>query len=273
MKSIIKAKSFILIVIVLTSMSFSGCTNLKSVIEFSKLAQKSTASFPAIAADIPDSCKRRQVYENGDCDLQLIAKERVLSLHKIMIGYIEVLGTLADDNLVVADAEFDSLKDSVGNIQGLNENQINAASGLAKYVFKLMAGHYQNKKIREIISENNESFQTIVTLLKIDVGDYKDILADEKAAIKNYYETGIKKNGNETLAIMLAKDTWINKVNAIKPKIDAIKAYTKVLDNISKGHQDLYDGKDDLSSKELLKKIYKQGIEFKKLIGEISKVF
>lgn len=276
MKSRIKLKHFV-VVVALTSVFLFGCTNLKSVRRFSELATVSTASFPAIAEDISASCERKQVYlgnDSTDCTKELKAKEDILVLHKIMIEYISVLGTLAEDGLVVTDKEFLSLKGEVSKIDTLDKKQIDAISGLAEYVSNLILGIYQNKKVEKLISENNENFQVLVSTLKTNIdNNYAGILFQEKSRIGNFYDTEIRKNSSEKLAAILAEEVKKKKLKTLEQKEFAITAYVEVLDNISKGHQDLYDGKDNLSSKELLKKILKQGKEFKKLIKEISKAF
>ncbi len=277
MKSITKLKHFVLLV-ALASIFLFGCTNLKSVRKFSESARVSTASFPAIAEDISASCERRQEYVKVDlrvdCTEESKAKEDILILHQVLIDYISVLGTLAEDGLVATDKEFLSLKGEVGKIDGLDKKQIDAISGLAEYVSNLILGIYQNKKVKKIISENNENFQVLVSTMKANVDiNYAGILLQEIKRIEDYYDTEIAKNSQEKLAVILAEEVKKKKLEMLEQKESAITAYVEVLDNISIGHQDLYDGKDNLSSKELLKKIIKQGKEFRKLIKEISKAF
>ena len=104
--------------------------------------------------------------------------------------------------------------------------------------------------------------------------EYELVINLEEDALKDYYNTLIKKyGGKEHIAAILAKEKLDEKLEFLAKREDARVAFKAILDKISQGHQDLFNGKNDLSSEELIKKMIKYGKELTKSIKVISDAF
>ena len=270
----------IVIVVVFSTLfclSLVSCTNMKAVSNFSKLSQKSTEKFPSIAADIHNSCKRRAQYEKEaiDCLEFKNTETALLETHKMLVAYMSSLGTLADDKVVVYDKELDSFEKELIKTNKFDKNQVSAINSLGKIIFKAASSKYVNDKLKNIINDSNENFQTAILAIKDLVEkDYGRIINLEKNALNSYYNTLIKKYGDkEYIAVILAKEKLDEKLEFLKKREVAKDAFKKILENISQGHQDLFEGKEDLSSEELIKKMIQYGKELSKSIKSISDAF
>ena len=172
------------------SLSLLSCANMKAVSDFSKLSQKSTEKFPAIAADIHDSCRRRAKYEKEvpDCLEFKTTTTALLKVNKPLVAYMSSLGTLADDNVVVYDKELDSLGEEFIKTDKFDKSQVNAINGLGKIIFKAASSAYRNDKLKDIIEESNDNFQTVILTFKDIVDkDYGLVISLEENALKDYY--------------------------------------------------------------------------------------
>lgn len=255
----------------------TGCTSMEAVRDFSKLAEDSTASFPAIAVDVQESCQRRAEYEpiRPDCGTFEKSKQAMLNTHWILIDYMNALGTLAADGIVVYRQQLGEFAEAVEEAGAFEPAQVAAVNGLANTLATAATSGYQRRQVREVIDENNQNVQQVIGALKITVNkDYRRTLNLEREAIDSYYGDAIEDSRRkEPLAVLIAEEVKEEKIARVEQKEAVIDDYLQVLDKISQGHQALFDHREDLSSRELVVAMVQYARQLRDNVNALSRAF
>ncbi|MFL6334103.1 MAG: hypothetical protein ACJ754_12390 [Pyrinomonadaceae bacterium] len=219
-------------------------------------------------------------------------EKRLIEANGILFSYLKVMGELAADDLISFDKDFDALGDSFtgGNI--FNAPEVNAVKGLAKFLSKAFAEGYRRKQLKATLEEQNANVQTAAAQLsKIVARDYVEQLELERDQMRSSYKLSIAQykeymgrvaahtaasggaEFQDPLPIIMVKGQWDNEENAIDQKIAAAQAYAKALDGVAKGHQKLYDSRNDLNSKAVLRTVLSYGSAINTSFEDFRKAF
>ncbi|MFH0771540.1 MAG: hypothetical protein V1933_02850 [Candidatus Omnitrophota bacterium] len=255
------------------SLALCGCADLKSIRDFSDISSES-AIYTAFAGDYVKSLERQKGYQSCAEEKEKLDKiiERrkaqlsgLLAIHKEVSDYMSALGQLASDEIISYDKSLDEMHKKMEKIKDENgkpifeKKDMDAFGALSKLLAKAATDAYRQNKLKEIIGLANNDFQELITALKKCVeGGYIESLKNEEEAVKKYYGKILKtaeNNPPQDAAIELLRDRFVEKKDAVDAKINAAESYVKILDKIGKGHQLLYDDRNDISSRLLLSNI------------------
>lgn len=132
-----------------------------------------------------------------------------------------------------------------------------------------MTDHWRRKQLKELIAGSNKPFRVVVDSLQVVVenGFGWDLL-NEKAAIEKYYNTLIMKSSDK--AGIAALEEWRDlRLSTIDARAKAIQSYAQLLRKIAQGHQQLYEGRDDLSKELLLRDMSRYSKDLRTLFNTI----
>ncbi len=261
----------------------SACADLKSIRVF---ADKSAdlAGYTSLSADYPRSVERQKRYQEEkyhaklDEELQKRNAQQpaLLALHKGVEEYMSALGALASDELVSCDQSVDALAGEIKKAKLIDDSKADAFASLTKLIAKASTDLYRQKKLKQIIGEANNDFQTVIIALSDIVGkDFTSSLDNEAVAVDKYYKkiiTIAEKAPPQQAAIELLKERWQERRDEVKVKREACVLYVKTLKSIGEGHQMLFDNKDHLSTKQVANSINAYSKEVSALYKQIKEL-
>lgn len=251
----------------------SGCANLDAVRNFANISAD-TADYQQLVNEYASGpiLEKRYAPERAQPGLDAIAharegqKERLLAAQKVIVTYMATLGALADDKLPDVDKESDALEKSLEKSEFLAEGDAQAgkkssqaAATIVSTLTRSTTDHWRQGRIKKILKEVDPSFQTTIEGLKaiIDM-DFSAALDEEREAIYKYFNAAIadaKARGDTEGLPPIAKVVMEDKLSEIEIKRTAIKTYAKQLETIAQGHKDLASHVDNLSNKELARRL------------------
>lgn len=165
----------------------------------------------------------------------------VKSLHALLAAYMTKLGALADDNLVDVSKQVDGL---VTNLNALpfadteEKEKANAAYGTMLKLVKLPLNAYRHYKIKQLITENDDSVQTLTDLLATSTGSVSIFVTSEKNSVLTWYDNITRAYpipSNVSSAFQWKKDK--DSVAAIyDDKAEAIASYETALRKVAEMH-------------------------------------
>jgi hypothetical protein len=203
----------------------------------------------------------------------------------------------------------DGLKSEVENSPAVKRGYITkptveAAADLTDLLIKAMTEAYRQAKLLEVIGKANTPLQTILADQKRIIQIYKTNLNAELNYVNNYYGNIIRKlnvysqqeerklSGSKNwtsdviyslgniicdenaplekrVALVPLRNEMQAKLKEYKTRMKAADDYIAVLDNIQKGHQQLYDMRNQIKSKMLLSTIDSYSAAIQKLYQDL----
>lgn len=268
----------LLAAVVLALTSLSGCINFGSVKDFAAVSQESAKGFSAIVDDMYGSCMRAATYDPDiatKCAELKQLQPRLLTAHAVLEQYMGAMGKLAGDQVVSYDENLGALESQVNAIKLFKKEQASAVTGLAKFLAKIATDGYRRKKLTEVIQATNGDIQVITDAFKNIVGaDYARILQNEEITTRSFYMTEIHTHKEkEPLAAELAERILKERIAEIQKRKDAAVSYIKIMETISRGHQELFEHRKDLGSKELMKLMWDYARTLAPLVKDMKKAF
>ena len=301
MKSLIHKKEWLLAFACLCFVVLvTGCTNLTAVQEWSKTSLEASQFNEIVAtyADTPVRLKRydelhfkqykrptaaqknmfalrQKVYGTNVIErrIQAEALKKVLS---VVSDYMGALATLSADGTVDYSKNFNALNTEICTLnaklhtsKGISTSTLGAVGSIVQ----MLAKPYQAKQVKHIVELANAPLQTILAgeLRQIIANDFQDDLQTESDNIDLYYDA-LLIDGHPSSAAQDAVMEWREmRREQNTARRHAVTAYLTVLDHISKGHQELYDNRDKLNDKKLIKDLYALVIDLRKQITILAK--
>jgi len=294
--------TYILIVV----LTFSGCVDFTEVTKFAALSQVANSSFPALVADIEDSCKREATYspdaETKDkvlerCENLAKSSDGLLKAQQVLLNYMEALKNLSSDESISFDQKLEALPDALSQ-SGLNDKQVKATSGLATALLDAAMNGYRRKELAKLVGQSDENVAAVTKGLKQVIGSgYLTQLQNEELAINTYYRNaeiaGQSKNasrehvradseceearkehdGLRKLTVLLVEKSRAQDLEVVQKKKDAATAYGKVMDSIAEGHKKLFDSRKQWSTEEFLKLLGPEISDIYSSVQQVSKAF
>lgn len=261
---------------------FAGCVDLSEVGKFAAISESAKIAFPALVADIQNSCSRRADYAPERMREEVLlhcknlgaSQDGLLKAQEVLLNYMEALKNLSSDNTITYGEKLDALPDALSK-SGLDSNQVKATAGLAKKLADAVIGGYRRKEIGKLVGETNEDIQTLTAALnRIITNGYGNELRLEQEAINSFYETNSKEYGKqEPLTLILVKRNWATDLAEVQRKADAAVAYGKIMDSIAHGHNKLYDSRNQWSTATLVKDLSPEISDLYKSTQDMHKAF
>lgn len=253
-----------------------GCSNLEAIREFASISSES-AQYTQLVDVYTQSPTRQKPFQPASMAERLdkMAAEReaqrpeLLALHTLISEYMDSLGQLAADDLVVFDSEIDLLGKELSDRKILSSEQGDAYAKIARILTTMAADRWRKRKLSKLIEKSNADFQIVVGALKDIVSkDFRSSIENEEIAIAKYYDGRIaeaKATPPQQAGIAALEELRDKRIVGIHSKIDAVDAYTEILNKIAQGHQRLYDQRRALSRKDLIQEVKRDSKTLRKL--------
>jgi hypothetical protein len=284
----------------------SGCIDFAEVTKFAALSQAANSSFPALVADIEDSCKRQATYSPdsvtkdkvlASCENLAKSRDGLLKAQQVLLNYMEALKNLSSDESISFDQKLDALPDALSK-SGLDDKQVKATSGLAKALLDAAVNGYRRKELAKLVGQSDEDVAAVTTGLKKVIGSgYLIELQNEELAINTYYKDAEMGRGSEDaprehvgtdaeskearqehdslrkLTVLLVEKSRAQDLEAVQKKKDAAIAYSKIMDSIAEGHKKLFDSRKQWSTEEFLKLLGPEISDIYSSVQQVRKAF
>jgi hypothetical protein len=269
----------------------AGCSDPTAVRRFASVAKTAGESFSLIADDFPRSCERRERYRllgNWRSDLDSLDEEttrscakytkaapRLIGANRVLVRYLTALGELSAGDLVTYDDSLGELAKALDATGMLDENGVGAAKSVCAVLADMSAGKWRRNKLGSVIEKTNPDIQTLAAALRGIISiDYAQLLDDESEAARKFYLGTIRDyRDDEPLTSVLIYDKWQKEEGTIENKRHAAETYVKVLDKIAKGHQELFDRRGQLDTKEARKLLLKHVTAIEELLTGVQGAF
>lgn len=240
-----------------------GCADLTAIREFGTISAES-AAYRRLLHDYvtaPDRLKRFEP-EARRADLARRTRERAAQAQLLMlrqaavVAYMDTLGKLAADDLVVYDKRVDALAGALKANAFAQERDADAFAAIAKVVAKAVSDEWRQKQLQTVIADHNPHLQALIVSLHqvVEFAIARDDVETERAAARNYYTT-LKLQARDPAGIAALDEWWEYRAAEIAAREQAALTYLQVLDQISRGHQKLFDGRDHLHDQETLRQM------------------
>jgi hypothetical protein len=256
-----------------------GCVDLKAIQDFASISAES-AEYTELVDNYLDFPNRQKRYQPADRHAQLdtmaqkrmTRKAELLLRHEVIEEYMEALGALAANEIVDQSEELSQLTTALQNQAGTNPAETEAFGKIAGILTKVVSDGWRKSQLQKLIEQSNDPLQTILKSLKqIVVDGFGGDDLNAQFAIQSYYRTKIAQS-NDPAGIAALEEWQELRVAALADHTQTIQTYAALLDEISEGHQELYDERKNLEAAQLLKQIKQSAKELKDLLDTIKKI-
>jgi hypothetical protein len=256
-----------------------GCVDLKAIQDFANISAES-AEYTTLVDNYVDFPNRQKRYQPADRHAQLDAmaqdrmtqKAELLLRHDIIEEYMEALGRLAADEIVDQSEELSQLTTNLQSQAGTSPAETEAFGKIAGVLTNAIGDKWRKRQIQELIERSNGPLQTILKSLKqIVVEGFGGDDQNEQFAIQSYYRTKIAQS-NDPAGIAALEEWQELRVAALADHTQTIQTYAALLDEISAGHQKLFDARKDLGKEQVLQQIQQSVKELKDLLDTIKQI-
>ncbi len=259
----------------------TGCASMEAVQEYAAVTQATVGEVRPVAKDFYASCMRANSYKpfqfKKDCQNEEQASRAILLIGSVLGDYGSALGALSSDELVSYDKDIDGLTNEINNlgISSLDEDQVNAVGGLAKFIAKAATSGYQQSQVAKFIQESDEAVGKVSsTLSSIIQSNYTQALSIEISAWKEGYRR-VEQETREKRALEWERhaiDQWKTRAE-LEDKKKAALTLADSIAQIGKTHSQLAKDSSQLTGKEVIALVKRYVKEAKPVIKEIQNTF
>jgi hypothetical protein len=249
----------------------SACANLEAVRQFANTSA-ATADYQQIVADYVSSPARQKRYQPGrsDAALDQISQRRAAQkpllegAQHVLVEYLSALGDLAADELPNVDPQIDGIGKAlekakfIGDGDGqIGKETATAASAIAKVLIRVVADHWRQAQLAQVIREADPHVQAVTQGLKgIVAKDFDLSLSQERLAVTKPFDAAIAAAGDDDAELKaLVQILMDERVEQLEARRAKLVSYSAVLDKIGEGHADLVANSDELDGKDLKKRL------------------
>jgi len=268
-----------------------GYSSPSAVRRYTSVSTAAGERFSEIANDLPGSCQRRERYHlfgQWQSDLDSLdgqtaeacakytrAAPRVVAAHRVLTRYLAALGKLSAGDLVAYDKPLDEFAKTLVQTDMLGEDGINAVKSISEVLMEAASGGWRRKQLGAVIEKTNPDIQNLTAVLRgIVAEDYAQLLESEAEAARKFYLGKIRDHREEEpLTAVLVYEKWRKEEDAIESRREAAGAYVKVLERIAAGHQDLYDHRSELDSKDVKKLVLEHVASIEELVTNVRVLY
>lgn len=239
-----------------------GCANLGAVQEFGQLAAdralygRVTDDFLASTQLQQDLTLKRQESERQQIEAAHAQRQAVadgaLLMQAALSRYMEALADLADDDLVVLDAEVQELANAAAKAELLDANQAGAVGGIGALLSEAALNGYRQRQLTRVIEQGNAPLQALVKHIKTMMVVYERQLVNDQERFRQHFNALDTMAGTtEPVAAQLA---WMEQrmgARAFAPRRAALAQYIETIEGIGVAHQALYDNRGRISDSEV----------------------
>ena len=213
---------------------------------------------------------------------------RLIQANAVLLNYLQTMAALASNDSTALDRSLRNVAGSFTETGLFTAGEVNAVKGLAGFILKLAQSGARKAKIKETVEANNEHIKTLTAALsRIVMQQYQLQLTNERDELKNFYVSGMKeyvsfqkslpRNSTETvndpLPIMTIKRQWDVEDGELQKRIKAANSYSEMMKEIQAAHQELFEGRNKLASREVLHQALGYALTIHNLAEDFQKAF
>ncbi len=213
---------------------------------------------------------------------------RLIQANAVLLNYLQTMAALASNDTTALDRSLSNVGNSFNEAGLFTSGEVKAVKGLAAFILKLAQSGSRQSKIKDAVQENNEHIKVLTDVLsRIVTQQYQLQLNNERDELRNFYVTGMKEYAsfqkslprtspdavNDPLPIMTIKRQWDLEDGELQKRLKAATAYSDMMKEIQAAHQDLFEGRNKLSSREVLHKTLGYGLTINNLAEDFRRAF
>lgn len=273
--------------------ALAGCADLGAVRDISSRLAASSQTWDDVSGDIAGSCYRERVLNPAlvDCELEVKASEGLVAADRVLTEYFSALFAAANESNFTVKPGLDALAGSVGSIPGIDQVQVQAASGLIGLIAKLATERMREDTVRDLISNGGPAAQTLVEgLSRLVVPRLKARLASERIQLAGYFSkailtqrdaigddvdaicSGPKASGFSPVGFLLTQE-YCQRVTVVAKRQKALDDYQASLASASQALVELQSSSARLKEKQVIRKLYEIGRELDDSVAAVRKAF
>lgn len=289
MKSLSNTQRFfhgrIFVAVTVLLLGVSGCVDTSAVTQFAQTVKVANEKFPPLAKDYNDTCVRTQIYGMAlktppvtDPDIAASQAQSactaegandvvqdLLVANKALTGYMDALSRTASNNAVDIQGPLGELGNSLKETHYFKAPQITATKNLLGFFGDALTAGARHKHLSQAIGAQNDNIQKVCqAMINTIEKDYVGELNGEQGQMRNYY-TSFPTAPTASVA-------YRERV-ALNERKQAAAAYVQILSKIAEGHQQLYDNRDRLTSKQVRSLLLDYSNQLDPLIKELNTAF
>jgi hypothetical protein len=266
----------------LAGLTLLGCSgDLGAIKSFSSSSLDSDKG-KTLIDDFVNGPTLRRKYEPEEEQLRLTeeAEKRrdqtveLTALLKSVQEYMSAVGQLAGDETVGYDRNLDSLATELNSKNLLKKDSATAVGGIGKTLAKAVKSAYRRNRLSDVIAEGNDPLQDILKdLQELLLKDFDSNYDELQASIGRYFRRTVAEaqiSPHQEASILLVRELWAKRIADIEGKRAALKEYAKALEAVAKGHQMLFDNRENLSDEKVLQEIRGYGASVADLFSNVK---
>jgi len=256
-----------------------GCANLTAIGDFAATSSEAAGYSRLVDqyAAWPEGEKRFEPESHWSQLDDLTAarktqRKELLLYHTAIDDYMDALGRLAADALVSYDDEIDGLAKAVRStpLGTRDRSEVAAAASISKLLAKAVTDAWRQRELADLIEEANAPLQVVIAALKTEVDQgFAGDLDIEQTAIDLHYKR-LERESHDPAGRAAALEWERAHRLDVDDRRRAIKAQSAILAKIARAHQVLYDQRDQLDDKELLREIEDYARQLRKLQTQLK---
>lgn len=265
-------------------LSSCGIQDIASVQAFASSARQANEKYPALVADFYNSCVRTAEFDTDTipsrqeiadrCDRFRQLQPGLLVINQVLESYILALASLANDQTIVFDTEFQNLNGALASLPGSQPQQIDAVTSLINFLTTATVDHYRREALGDVIERSNGDLQVLLDTQKsIFSADYQRLLLIESDTIDDFYREKLLQLQDNPEELLYARRQWQEEKALVNQKLSAVNDYLQILEQLGKAHQKLYENRDQLDSAALSQLMVQYAYQLKPLVENLIKVF
>ncbi len=222
------------------------------------------------------------------CKNYVEQEPRLVQANAVLLNYLQSLAALAANDTTALDRSLTNVTSSFNEAGIFTPGEVGTVKGVAGFILKAATGGYRQAKIKEAVQENNENIKVLTeSLSRIVKKNYQLQLENERDELRNYYVTGMREYATfqkslprssadtviDPLPLMTIKRQWDAEDGELQKRLKAAAAYSEMMSEIQAAHQEIYEGRNKLSSREVLHKVLAYGLKINSLSETFRRAF
>ncbi|RYY30500.1 MAG: hypothetical protein EOO04_04620 [Chitinophagaceae bacterium] len=264
----------------------NACTSLKPISDAAAKSQKSLAVFEELPTTYTGFCEERCQFtlvrkseikrdstRGCDCKLFTAADRATVKVYNAINAYFKSLGALSKGDLTTYDTKALSEALTEGQFASLtiDKKTVTAYSSLGRLLLQVFTDSYRKKKLSTVIETGNEPLQTLLSVFGTSIGNLVSELEFQKERNYALYAELILSEGSAYEKLTLSNN-YYNEITRLKQKQEQLRTFAKSLVAIGKGHQNLYENRNKLTSKEIRELMADYSASLQDLIVDFNKL-
>jgi len=267
----------------------ASCTSPAAVRRYATSATTVTTKIPTVTDALSASCRRTESYRlrrassswYGDDSVRVACAARdralrdVVRVNSVLAGYLHALSALAADRVTNLGAPVNSAGAATADAGLLDTAQAKAVAALARFASSRVTDGYRRSTLRAVITDENANVQVVTAALhEIIERDFAQLLGNDDAAETSFYRAALtESSATEPLAAILVRDSYDERQALLDERRQAVAALARAVLAVGRGHQVLYDARNHLGSKELLKATLTSAHDLDDALAKVARAF